>query len=219
MERWKLMIAAIATFACLEGAMAQIPAEAFAGHQKATFDVMFFKYFKGKNGEQSKWLFFNRVRASVDYKMTSATRLPSIGLTEAFSYNHPALKGFAPVGVVQIFGSGVFAKAGVQYVRLRREWTVFSWLVSEIAEDPGLDYFLLVRYTPAITDKLNLFTQFESLNTFPTLSGARISLTQRVRLGLKAGNVQFGAGADFSEAGRKVLSRSDNLGGFLRYEF
>ncbi|MCA6434258.1 MAG: hypothetical protein IM574_11695, partial [Cytophagales bacterium] len=92
----------IIVFVFLSGmAQAQIPVEIFAGYQKLTIDVMFFKYFKNKQKENSNWLFFNRNRASVDYRMTSKTYLPQFGFTEAISYNHPKLKGFAPVAVVQ----------------------------------------------------------------------------------------------------------------------
>ena len=78
-------------------AKAQIPVEIFAGHERTTVDIMFFKYFKNNQGENSRWLFFNRNRASVDYRMTKTSYLPQFGFTEAISYNHEKLKGFAPV--------------------------------------------------------------------------------------------------------------------------
>jgi len=92
-------------------AISQIPVEIFTGHKKATLDMMFFKYFKGKSAEKSKILFFNRNRVSVDYQMTTTTNHPNFGFTEALSYNHPKLKGLAPVIVGQIFNTGVFPKS------------------------------------------------------------------------------------------------------------
>ena len=113
-------------------------------------------------------MFFNRNRASLDYAMTSTSNLPQFGFTEAVSYNHPKLRGLAPVMVGQVFGSGFFPKAGIQLAYIKKEITLFSWLVSETRRDPTLDFFFLGRYTPRLTEKANLFCQMELLNAFPT---------------------------------------------------
>jgi hypothetical protein len=197
----------------------QIPVELFAGMEKTTIDVQFFRYFRGGSGQQSKWLFFNRNRASVDYRMTSREYRPQFGFTEAISYNPPALKGFAPVAVVQVFGSGVFPKAGVQYARSVDDWMIFSWLVTEVLRNPDLDYFLLMRYTPKLNGRLRLFLQAESINSLP-LHGEGTSLfVQRLRAGLKQQFWQWGIGADLTQDSRADPSFSHNLGLFLRYEF
>lgn len=198
---------------------AQIPVEVFAGHERATIDIMFFKFFKNYKAKNSRFLFFNRNRASVDYKMTNTTFLPQFGFTEAISYNHEKLKGFAPVAVVQILNRGVLPKAGIQFARISKDITLFTWLVCETLKAPDLDYFLLFRFTPKLSDKVNLFTQLESVNAFPTEQLKNFSFTQRVRLGVQLHSYQFGAGADFSQAGRQNFSPLYNVGGFIRHEF
>ncbi len=198
---------------------AQIPVEVFGGDKKATVDIMFFKFFKNKEGHNSKFLFFNRNRASIDYEMTTTTSLPQFGFTEAFSYNHEKLKGFAPVAVVQVLTRGVLPKAGIQFAKIKHNFVVFTWLVCETLAEPDLDYFLLLRYTPKLTDKLNLFTQAESVNAFPTVMQNQFSFTQRFRLGLQIKEFQFGAGLDMSQLGRNDFTKTENFGGFLRYEF
>ena len=165
------------------------------------------------------FLFFSRTRASVDYKITSTTNLPSFGLTEAFSYNAPKLKGVAPVAVVQLLNRGVYPKAGVQYVLLRKEVTLFTWLVSEPDNEPVVDHFLLVRYTPKITERYQLFLQAESISAFPSQANENRSFTQRFRLGLMRSAFQFGAGIDLTEAGRDEYTGTQNTGLFLRYDF
>ncbi|MBX2927993.1 MAG: hypothetical protein KF852_09175 [Saprospiraceae bacterium] len=200
-------------------ATAQIPVEVFAGHERATIDVLFFKFFKNKEDRNTPWLFFNRNRAAVDYRITSAAFLPQFGFTEAVSYNHPRLKGFAPVAVGQVLSWGAFAKAGVQYAHIAKHYTLFSWAVVELRDSPGIDYFLLARYTPRLTDGLDLFSQLEFVNTLPTDALNNFSFVQRLRLGLKAGDWQFGAGADFSHIGRRDYFASRNVGAFLRHEF
>jgi hypothetical protein len=200
-------------------AFAQIPVEVFAGDKKATVDMMFFRFFKNKTGENSKFLFFNRNRMAVDYKMSSTENLPQFGFTGAFSYNHPSLHGFAPVFVGQVFNTGIYPKAGLQYVHFTNQITVFSWFVAETLQNPRLDYYLLFRYIPKISGKTGLFTQIESLNTFPTNQSARFSFSQRIRFGVKKKNFQFGIGTDLSETGRDSITLTANTGLFLRYEF
>lgn len=200
-------------------AFAQIPVEVFAGHKKATVDIMFFKYFKNKAGQNSKFLFFNRNRASIDYKMTETTNLPQFGFTEAISYNHQKLKGFAPVMVASILNRGVYPKVGIQYAKIKKDYTIFSWFVSEMLKEPNIDFFFLARYTPKISEKLHLFSQIELVNAFPTVEQNNFAFTQRLRLGLKIKEFQFGAGLDVSQFGRNDFAQTENFGGFLRFEF
>ncbi|MBL7788839.1 MAG: hypothetical protein JNL75_03265 [Chitinophagales bacterium] len=198
---------------------AQIPVEVFVGHKKATADIMFFKFLKNKERNNSKFLFFNRNRASIDYAMTKTTNLPQFGFTEAISYNHENLKGFAPVIVASILNKGVYPKAGIQFAKIKKEYTIFSWLVTETLKEPNIDFFFLARYTPKLTEKLNLFSQVELVNAFPTVAQNTFSFTQRFRLGLKVKEFQFGAGLDLSQLGREDFITTENFGGFLRYEF
>jgi hypothetical protein len=202
---------------------AQIPVEIFGGHEKTTVDIMFFKYFKNKQGDtdsyQYRWLFFNRNRANIDYRMTKTTFLPQFGFTEAISYNHEKLKGFAPVVVGQVLSWGVYAKAGIQYAHIKKDITIFTWLVCETLKKPDLDYFLLFRYKPKLTEKINLFTQVESVNAFPTVRTDNYSFTQRLRLGLSIKSYQFGAATDFNQTGNSTFAKTYNIGCFIRHEF
>lgn len=120
---------------------------------------MFFKFFKNKKGQNSKLLFFSRERAVIDYKQTITSNLPQFGFTEAISYNHPALKGFAPVVVGQMLNRGTFAKTGIQYAHISKTLTVFGWSVLELLDKkPDVDLFLMLRYTPKLNEKWALFT-------------------------------------------------------------
>ncbi|MBX7183201.1 MAG: hypothetical protein K1X82_13910 [Bacteroidia bacterium] len=214
------ILAWITTLFVFQGTgIAQIPVEVFAGHERTSLDIMFFKYFKTKTGNPSHWLFFNRNRASIDYRITRTSFLPQFGFTEAISYNHPILKGFAPVTVVQVLSWGIFPKAGLQYAHVSKKLTLFTWLVCETLKKPSLDYFILFRYSPAISEKLNLFTQLESVNSLPSSPEINYSFTQRVRLGLQVTSYQFGFGADFTQSGRATMATLYNLGGFFRHEF
>lgn len=200
-------------------AQAQIPVEIFGGDKRASFDLMFFKYLKNKTGQNSPFLFFSRERAVVDYKQTTTSNLPQFGFTEALSYNHPALKGFAPVLVGQVLNRGTFAKTGVQYAHISKNMTVFGWSVIGLQENPDVDLFLLLRYTPNLNEKWQLFCQIELINALPTEKASNFSFTQRLRLGLKKADWEFGFGGDFSAVGRQVFINTQNTGLFIRHEY
>lgn len=204
-------------------AYSQIPVEIFGGYNRATIDVMFFKFFKQyrqeENGKPQRWLFFNRNRAGVDYMMNSSNHLPQFGFTEAISYNHEQMKGFAPVIVAQVLNQGVFPKAGIQYAHIRENATIFTWLVCETMREADVDYFLLLRYTPNITEKVKLFTQVESINSFPVGNSNQYNLAQRIRLGIQYHGFQLGAGFDFAWNKNPLVTKSLNIGGFIRHEF
>lgn len=200
-------------------ASAQIPVEVFSGNKKSTLDILFFKYFRNKEGNTSKFLFFNRNRLSVDYKMTTVSDLPQFGFTEAISYNHGILKGVAPVLVAQVFNTGVFSKTGFQYAKGSADWMLFTWVVTEMKRKPGIDVFFLGRLTPKVSKRMRLFSQLELVNSLPTLSINKYSFTQRVRLGLKLNELQFGAATDVTSFGRTSFNTMNNVGVFFRYEY
>lgn len=197
----------------------QIPVEVFAGNERTTVDIMFFKYFRKQNDKPSKWLFFNRNRAAIDYRMTDNKYLPQFGFTEAISYNHSKLKGLAPVMVGQVLTWGTKVKTGIQYAFLGQTFTAFTWLVTETNKKPDIDHFVLLRYVPNARGKVQLFSQLELLTVLPTDDKTLRTYTQRMRVGIKVRHVQSGVGADMSQAGNTTTTKTTNAGVFLRYEF
>ena len=200
-------------------ASAQIPSEIFVGTKRTTIDVMFFKNFKNAKEENSRWLFFHRNRASLDIKTSLSQQSVLFGFTEAISYNHAKLKGLAPVAVLSVLNGGLTPKAGVQYVSIRPQFTLFTWAVASLQQNTVLDYFLLMRYTPSLSTKIRAFVQLESVNALATQTAAPHSFTLRTRLGLKHHHFQWGVGLDQSFIGRNDFQKSSNPGIFVRYEF
>lgn len=196
-----------------------VPIEVFGGDKRTTVDVLLAKYVRNKKEVASKFFFFNRNRATVDYKMTTTTNLPQFAFTEAISYDFKGLHGFAPVAVVQLFNRGVYPRAGIRYLKIKSNFTFFGWTVIDLLKKPTVDVFVLTRYTPKLNSKWNLYTQAELINDFPTQHTANMNFTQRLRLGLKTGLVSFGAAADLNETGRGNYTTITNTGAFLRYEF
>ncbi|MFM9839466.1 MAG: hypothetical protein ACKVOQ_14450 [Cyclobacteriaceae bacterium] len=196
-----------------------VPLEVFAGDKRTTLDLLLIKNLHGKVETKSKFLFFSRSRVSLDYNETKTSSLPQFSLTEALSYNIKGLKGFAPVAVLQVFNRGTFPKAGIQYLKLKPNFTFFSWSVIDLAKDPFVDVFILSRFTPKLTEKMKLYTQLELLNNLPTEGNANLNFVQRIRVGFKFDEVQFGLGLDLNETGKENFTNSTNAGVFLRYEF
>jgi hypothetical protein len=215
MRIWVFVIFIISHFT----AKAQIPAEIFVGEKRATIDIMFFKYFKNSKEENSRWLFFHRNRASVDMRSQLNRQNVLFGFTEALSYNHPSLKGLAPVAVLSILNGGITPKAGLQYVQLRPSFTLFSWAVASLESETVLDYFLLLRFTPGISAKTKAFLQFESVNAWATANTSPNAFTLRSRIGLKHYYFQWGVGLDQSWNGKNDYVSTTNPGIFVRYEF
>lgn len=196
-----------------------VPLEVFAGDKRTTLDLLLIRNLHGKADAKSKFLFFSRSRVSLDYNETKTANLPQFSLTEALSYNIKSLRGFAPVAVLQVFNRGTFPKAGIQYLKLKPHFTFFSWSVVDLAKDPFVDVFILSRFTPKLTEKMRLYTQLELLSNFPTQESANMNFIQRVRVGLKFDEIQFGLGLDINETGKDNFTNTTNGGVFFRYEF
>ena len=200
-------------------ASAQIPVELFGGDKRMTFDLMFFRFFKKKEGQNSPFLFFSRERAAVDYRQTTTAFLPQFGFTEAISWNPAWLKGFAPVLVGQILNRGTVGKAGIQYARIKPSLTMFGWVVSELNEKPNCDLFWLIRFTPKLSASLDFFAQAEFLNEIPMVPDRTFGFTQRARIGIQHKSWQVGFGIDLSQRGLTTFTTTENSGAFLRHEF
>ena len=200
-------------------AMAQLPVEVFGGQKKSTLDIMFFRFIKKNDQTNSPWLYFHRNRATADYRMTTTNYLPVLSSTEAISWNHQSLKGIAPVFTLQFLQRGLFPKAGVQYALTKEKITVFTWLVYGIKNNTDPDYFLLLRYSPKLTQTTKLFTQLELVNSFAFKKERQYNFIQRARIGITKRKWNLGAGIDLQQTGRTQFEKTANPGLFIRHEF
>ncbi len=187
-----------------------LPVELMAGHKRTGVDVLWFKKFVAK--KDNPWLFFHRLRASVDYHNKTA-----FGTTNALSYNFRS--GIGLVAATQFLQAGFVAKAGIQYFNATGNASVFTWLVAGNNTNHRFsgDWFVLARWSPRLNNTWKGFAQAELLSQAE--EGWNLALTQRVRLGIGTDQWQFGLAADFTETGKSFLSASSNLGGFLRRVF
>lgn len=186
--------------------------EYYAGDNRTGVDLMWFKNVKTLKGAHTPFLFFSRNRASVDYKNSPT----AFGSTNAISYNFK--NGMGIVAVSSFLNNGFTPKAGVQYFKQKGNFMFFGWAVADLEKRGFVDVFGLFRYLSPLNEKWQLFSQME---LFPVFNphDAFWSITQRVRVGPKIDRFVFGFMADFNQSGKKIFNTSENLGGFLRYEF
>jgi hypothetical protein len=191
--------------------LAQLPVELLAGNDRTTADVLWFRPFTDSSGKSSPFLFFNRTRSSVNYSNQTA-----FGTTLAVSYNFSSGIGFVLTG--QFLNQGFYPKAGVQYFARTKHALLFTWVTAELLQQSRVDWFVLSRWEPALSAKINLFTQIELLSVVDP--EGYLSLTQRIRLGLGFPlRWQSGIGIDLGQAGKGTFTTSSNLGLFIRKEF
>ncbi|MFY7839377.1 MAG: hypothetical protein ACOVP7_03825 [Lacibacter sp.] len=186
--------------------------EFYTGHQRTGIDILWFKPIVSKQGQQSPWLFFSRMRASVDRNNQAQW-----GATNAVSYNLKQGLGF--VGAAVFSSNGLKPKLGIQLVKMKTQIVFFGWVVVEPISDGNAEIFGLIRYTPHLNQKLRWFLQGELFNVLPTSPSNAISLTQRVRIGIRQDRWQYGCMTDITESGKNKFYLSTNYGLFLRHEF
>lgn len=208
LSTWTL---ALAILLCYTMAKAQ-SVEYYAGHKRMGVDLMWYKYFKKASGTQTPFLFFSRNRASVDYAQSPT----AFGSTNAVSYNFK--NGIGVVTVASFVNTGLIPKAGVQYVKFKGSFLFFGWLVADLKHEGNIDLFGLFRLTPIIHDPWKAFLQLELFQVY-TPSDSNYNLTQRLRIGAKHHAWAAGAMLDFNQNGSESFINTQNIGGFVRYDF
>lgn len=208
---YKILLFAIALLFNKSRAMAQ-SVETYAGHKRIGVDLMWFKNFKNTKEERTPFLFFSRNRASTDYKNAPT----AFGSTNAVSYNFK--NGLGIVTVASFLNAGFTPKVGFQFVKTKGDFLFFGWLVADLKQKGSVDLFGLFRYQPKINDHWKGFGQLELFPVYnPTTEIWNI--TQRLRLGVKYHAWACGFMADFNQFGKDSFTKTNNLGGFLRYDF
>lgn len=139
-----------------------------------------------------------------------------MGSTNAISYNFK--NGLGIVTVASFLNSGFVPKAGFQFYKQKGDFMFFGWIVADIKKEGNIDIFGLFRYQPKINEQWNVFNQIELFPVYNP-SSEFWNITQRIRLGVKYQNVAFGLMTDLNQSGMSNFTTTENIGGFLRYEF
>jgi hypothetical protein len=179
-------------FAGMAAAAAQpIPVEFVAGTRYATVNLVVKKKFT----QTSRLGFFHLNTLTMDYDEETSNDLALQNLLT-----------FDVVKNLQITGGASYATQpgfkptmGLQYVLATKDFFLLLSPRVNIAADPGLSIFTLVRYRPRLTEKSDLFLGAQLLNIFDTKS--HIKSYQWLRAGLEIKGTQFGLAFNLDEFG------------------
>jgi hypothetical protein len=208
---YRTFVFLIATFLMKNVAICQ-SVEVYIGDKRAGVDLMWFKNFENKNGENTPFIFFSRNRASTDYQNAPTM----FGSLNAVSYN--LKNGFGVVAVASLLNEGFVPKAGGQFYKNKGNFTFFGWFVADLEKEGGLDLFGLFRYQPTINKAWKGFGQLELFSVFyPTAD--LWNVTQRLRLGARYHDWAGGLMMDFNQLGKDNFIKTSNIGGFLKCDF
>lgn len=179
--------------------------EVMVGHERIFTDIQWFKPVDADR----RVSVFSRTRATVDYN--NNTNL----FTGAYlNYTLHTGVGASVIGKAGAAGAGV--DAGIHFLKITPAFTTFVLVSAGLKNRLEYSWFSISRYTPKISDKCKLYTSLELFSLFQP--GDHLASVQRIRVGLRISQTEFGAAANLSETGNKWLT-SENFGGFVRRSF
>lgn len=159
--------------------------------------------------EAYRWTVFSRTRATVDYDNS----------TDVFSgayLNYTTNLGLGGTVVGRISSNTSGSDMGIHYFKQTDVITLYVLPFISLSEELNYGWFSIFRYTPKVAEDWKLYTSIELFSTF-NRPGHAFSV-QRLRLGLKRGNYQFGLAVNISEIGSDFDTQT-NPGVFVRREF
>ncbi|TXC76985.1 hypothetical protein [Luteibaculum oceani] len=187
------------------------------GTENASFDVLFAKPLKMKSGENSQLGLFTRNRVEFP-SFNNEQNSPFFLSLNILSYNLKWSGNLNPVLQAQVDNFGFTLKTGLQWLHIAEKHFFLIIATYDIYTQPLIDNFLVYRWFPQVSNRLVGFLQFEMVNLVPINTGVNI-LKQRLKLGRKKGDWQYGFGLDHNWIGVTKLQSSFNPGLFVRYEF
>ena len=206
MSLFKKLISATAVVVCLalpQKADAGGSAELMAGNRSATLDL--------KVGIElaPRLQFFTRQLPSVNYD----NEVSHFGLISLGCNVWDGLNVLAQVQAIP--GVGTAPRLGFEYFKQVGDFGLYGEAVSTVQESPQIELMANVGYRPQLTEDLRLVADLEAITLLSPERGHDYS-TQRLRLGLGAGQFEFGPALNLEEVGGNV---DYNVGGSVKVNF
>jgi hypothetical protein len=111
---------------------------------------------------------------------------------------------------------GSFVGAGVQYALLQPNYSLMYYIGATYQQGFTLEQALRVEYTPRIADHTQVYSMLLAMANLNTSEYQRGLLY--MRLGLKHGNVAYGAAFNVDQFNNNSKSL-ENVGSFIKYNF
>jgi len=183
-----------------------IPIELMMGNKYGVVDLAFSKKFS----PTSRLGFFHMNTIQFDYNEDFKNSLILQDLLFVETVKNLRVAAGAAYSKV-----GFSPTAGLQYVYSGKKLFLLSAPRVNIQSEPSYDIMNIIQFKTPINEKLKLFTKAKFLNIFD--AEGNIKSYQWFRVGLEAGEIQFGLAFNLDEIGPNP-SAETNYGLFIRKE-
>lgn len=177
------------------------------GTDRVFIDIQFLKPWKEND---YKFTVFSRTRMTVDY-----SNQPNFFSAAYANYTSKPGLGISVIGSVSN-GRGFSPTVGINYLKVRNDFSIFLLVAMELEENPEYSLFTISKYRPSIGENWKLYTSLE-LFSLVNHNGHQVSV-QRARVGVDRKSLQFGVAANLGQYGSSPIW-DDNYGIFIRKEF
>lgn len=114
--------------------------------------------------------------------------------------------------------AGLTPIVGIEYVFANKEILLVLTPTYHLSKSKNVEGLALIEYKPKLTEKLNLYSRFQTLYNHNSETSQHERSYMQFRLGLGIANYQFGLATNLDYYGA-VKTFKDNYGVFLRFNF
>jgi hypothetical protein len=190
---------------------APIPVELNVGSNRFGLQFLMNKHF----APDSKFSFLS----VTSFESTYNNDLNSLDFINNSQVGYEIYKGFGiATGLSVNRVSGLTPIIGLEYVLANREILLVLTPTYHLSKSKNLEGLALIEYKPKLTEKINLYSRFQTLYNYNTEDQHHERSYMQFRLGLGIGNYQFGLATNLDYYGAIKIFK-DNYGLFLRHSF
>ena len=160
--------------------------------------------------EEHKWSLFSRSRATTDYRENT-------NLFTGAYINYTTRTGIGGTVVGRISSQGAGSDAGLHLFKASGKGMIYALASLGLSKDLSYSWFSIMRYTPALSEKWDLYASLELFSNFDKVG--HVASVQRMRMGVSRKGVQFGLALNLSGLGQNYENRDSNPGIFIRKQF
>ena len=114
--------------------------------------------------------------------------------------------------------AGLTPVVGLEYVFGSKEILLVLTPAYHLSKTKNIEGLALIEYKPKLTEKLNLYSRFQTLYNHNSETGQHERSYMQFRLGVGIGNYQFGLATNLDYYGPAKIFK-DNYSVFLRFNF
>ncbi|MDV7696000.1 hypothetical protein N6B72_03610 [Chryseobacterium soli] len=114
--------------------------------------------------------------------------------------------------------SGLTPIVGLEYVFVNKEILLVLTPTYHLSKNKNIEGLALIEYKPKLTEKINLYTRFQTLYNYNSENNQHERSYMQFRLGVGISNYQFGLTTNLDYYGAAKILK-ENYGVFLRFNF